>query len=762
MQARRRLLISQPYVPRYREAFFNRLERILASDGVRLEVVVPRDHPSHDPSASRGDATEATPSWLVRLEPEFSASIGDRWVYSLGAGLRPGSGDAVVVGLQASLPDAWRMLLHPRRRFTVGLWGHVGAFVAPEHRLDVAAERWLMRRSDHIFAYTTEGADLAQKVVPASRITAVQNSVDTAYARNVQQPGLATELESRYALRGTPCLGYVGGLDRSKRIDFLAASLEVLHQLDPRIKVLVAGQGPDRHLLRAAETRGQLIHLGFGSDEIKGAMAHLCSAILMPGRVGLIAVDALAMGRPVVTIRGSRHGPEFAYLREGESVLSSPDDPAAFAELALSTVNRPRAQWAHPSLEAMASNFASGVMRMMADDHDQVLRDRAESTRAFRHAGVAPDVDTTTSGESRPAVAWVTNFAAPYRRPIWEQLARQVDLTVLLTSDRGSYDASPRGSDWFSGLDGKEYQVRQVATRTRRFLGVDVALARRNAHDLLPVRGHVLLGGWESPVYWQLARAARRRGSRVVGFYESTSHSQRFKQGPIAAARGMFFKRLDAVVVPSKESLAAVHAMGVDLERIHVASNPVDVDLFRAAADRRDSRPAVGSVGHRYLYVGQLIERKNVRSLITAFRSIADPHDSLTIVGSGSLLEELTWMARGDSRIEFVHHVPYQDMPAIMADHHTLVLPSLVEVFGLVVSEALASGLHAVVSRDAGVSTTVEHMAGVWLCSPDTVSVMSAMAASREAWTGWIADPEIRSHSPSALVSSMVSALRLP
>ncbi len=741
----RTVSIVQPALPRYRVPFFDALARDLAEREIKVEVVLPSSTEGLHGPGGRGDAAPGSPSWVRRVDGGRAVTVHGRRLQSQGRALRPKPGDAVVIGLQASLVDAWRLLLPPGRDYRVGLWGHVGSFVAPGNRADLAAERFLMRRSDHVFAYTEEGAALARRTVGPRVVTAVQNSIDTTYLLDPRGPAVAADVRSRFGLVGDRHLAYIGALDISKRIDLLAAALEELHRLDPQVRVLVAGEGQDGHLLDPAVARGQVIRLGFGTDDIKAAIPALCSALLMPGRVGLVAVDALAMGLPLVTAEGSRHGPEHAYLIEGQSLLTSAAAPLALARTALSALDRPRQAWSYPTLDAMVSNFASGVRRMLHDDP---------------RPGSWPRASPPSATSSKPPVAWVTNFDAPYRRPVWEELARTTDLTVLLTSDQTGVDARARGTDWFTSDARNGYRKALAATRSRRVLNVDMALARRRSNTLLPRRGHVVLGGWESPVYWQLAWQARRRSNRLVGFYESTARSQRFQRGPVSWVRAVYFRGLDAVIVPGREAERAVLAMGVPADRIYVGFNPVEVEVFREAAARRRPGPdPTAWPGHRYLFVGQLIERKNLAALIDAFLLMSADGDSLTIVGSGPLEEELSASAAAHRGITMRPHVLYDEVPGIMAEHHTLVLPSTEEVWGLVANEALAAGLHAVVSERAGVASSVRGMRGVWITPTDTVGLARAMEASRRTWSGWIDEPEMWEHTPVRFADEIRKAL---
>jgi glycosyltransferase involved in cell wall biosynthesis len=355
-------------------------------------------------------------------------------------------------------------------------------------------------------------------------------------------------------------------------------------------------------------------------------------------------------------------------------------------------------------------------------------------------------------------IQWVTNYAAPYRRPVWARIAEQHDLEIVLLESPEQLRSHPgnRGSEW--GSTGPRDSTTRVLPTWAMRRGEHRYYVSRRVRWFPPGDDKpdvVLLGGWESPAYWHASSAASRAGIPRVGFYESTAASQRYRIGPISAVRGRFLRSLDAVVTPGPAAASAVEAAGVHRSRIHVGFNAVDVEwVSREAAVHR--RP-VEHGGHDYLFLGQLVGRKNPEGVVEAFRQIAAPGDTLTIAGVGPLKEKLEDASRGLD-VQIVGHVPYAAVPAILARHQTLVLPSREEVWGLVVNEALAAGLHVVTSDRAGVSASVASMRGVYVCGVEPTQIATAMATSRASWTGPVMSPEILARTPAEFAEVFLRA----
>lgn len=164
--------------------------------------------------------------------------------------------------------------------------------------------------------------------------------------------------------------------------------------------------------------------------------------------------------------------------------------------------------------------------------------------------------------------------------------------------------------------------------------------------------------------------------------------------------------------------------------------------------------------GHRFIYVGQLIERKNVAAVIQAFAAIHTNSDTLTIAGNGPLaqsLQELTDSLGITDLVFFVGHQNQEELAKLYAESHTLILASNNEVWGLVVNEALASGLHVVVSEKCGVSKFVEKMDGTYICGTETQSLQIAMNKSSKQWNGYIEEPEILTFTPETFAFELIN-----
>lgn len=355
---------------------------------------------------------------------------------------------------------------------------------------------------------------------------------------------------------------------------------------------------------------------------------------------------------------------------------------------------------------------------------------------------------------SHDRVAWLTNFAPPYRIPLWELISQHVDLDVWLLerATKVRTDGSNRGIDWAPDTNPAFQFTELSALKVRRgearhYVTWWMPRSRFAEIDLLVV------GGWDSPAYWTASNAAKRAGIRRVGFYESHALSRKHTKGPLHRLRVRFFMGLDAIVVPGIAARDALLADGIPASRIWVGFNAVDARGIWAKTrlERLNSEPR--ATASRLLFVGQLIERKNVDSLIRAMALPRMGAFTLTVVGVGPELDRLTMLAREldvSGRVEFSGAVLNEELPAIFAEHDILVMPSHSEVWGLVVNEALSAGLSCVVSETAGVAPSIAEMDGVRVAGVTPSAISTGILHLADSFRGAIDEPAILIHDPAA------------
>lgn len=313
--------IVQDYVPRYRTAFFCGLNTQLAEAGISLRVAGSRPSAIHQ---VRGDAGDLP---FMEYLPRKDIGFGTRRLsYRNLRGILKESDLIVFEQARRNLEVYPLLVIKRSQSCKVALWGHGSDLSVERGILSQNALALITRRSDWFFAYTEASARSAERTgLSPSRITIVNNALDSESLRSsIRKDGRvsARKMALEFGLHDGPVVAYIGALTAGKRIDRLIEIFERAHRQDPRLQFLVAGEGPEVSRVVQAKANGLPVYpIGYAGEAEKAALSVLASGLLIPDQVGLVAIDSFAMGTPIVTSAKGRHGPEHAYLRDGENAL---------------------------------------------------------------------------------------------------------------------------------------------------------------------------------------------------------------------------------------------------------------------------------------------------------------------------------------------------------------------------------------------------------------------------------------------------------
>ncbi len=106
----------------------------------------------------------------------------------------------------------------------------------------------------------------------------------------------------------------------------------------------------------------------------------------------------------------------------------------------------------------------------------------------------------------------------------------------------------------------------------------------------------------------------------------------------------------------------------------------------------------------KFLFVGRLIECKNLNLMIDAFIDFNNeyPYSELHIVGNGELENSIKLSYKKHPAVKFLGALYGDQLSLYYRNCHVLILASTSEQWGLVVNEAMAGGLPTIVSDKVG------------------------------------------------------------
>lgn len=168
-----------------------------------------------------------------------------------------------------------------------------------------------------------------------------------------------------------------------------------------------------------------------------------------------------------------------------------------------------------------------------------------------------------------------------------------------------------------------------------------------------------------------------------------------------------FYSCVDRVEVPSVEYMRILEERGYDKNKLKIFKRGIDLNLFYPRLDEAKNliRKIFNLNGNTILlYVGRISKDKNLDFLIQVYKEIIMKrnHLNLLIVGDGPYKDELKAKIKNIDSIIFIGKIEQNFLPYIYSGSDLFVFPSTTDTFGMVVLEAQACGLPAVVSDKGG------------------------------------------------------------
>lgn len=205
-------------------------------------------------------------------------------------------------------------------------------------------------------------------------------------------------------------------------------------------------------------------------------------------------------------------------------------------------------------------------------------------------------------------------------------------------------------------------------------------------------RNLIVHTGWSHKQWLRFDRWMRPRGARVM-----VAVDNRFKANMRQLAGAAWFRlwlrrHFDAAFVPGHSATTLMRFLGMPEDRIFTGYYGASEDIYQPGLPMEQRRP-------EFLFIGQLIERKGVDVLLTAFERYRRRGGTwnLRILGSGPLQSRCT----GEG-IVFEGFAQARQAALRMQEARCLVLPSREDHWGTVVCEAAASGGLLITSRWVG------------------------------------------------------------
>lgn len=329
-------------------------------------------------------------------------------------------------------------------------------------------------------------------------------------------------------------------------------------------------------------------------------------------------------------------------------------------------------------------------------------------------------------------LAILASHPVQYYAPLFREVAKRIDLTVFYAHDANTQDQALAGFgvgfawdvDLLSGYHNCFLRNVSRVPGLDRFSGVDTPEISRALQD-----GRfdaLLLMGWHLKCFIQGLISAKRIGLPVMLRGDSHLDTPR-SMVKLVAKRALypwFLRQFDAALVVGKRNRAYWQYYGYPPERMFNAPHCIDNFFFaeRATPKARQALRMQLGIAPRsnvVMFAGKLLMWKRPLDLVEASALVRETGMDITILVAGAGPMEVAMRDRAgelDIPMHLLGFCNQTEMPAAYAAADVLVLPSSGhETWGLVVNEALASGVPVIVSDAVG-------------CAPDLMEIIGSDA----------------------------------
>jgi glycosyltransferase involved in cell wall biosynthesis len=204
-----------------------------------------------------------------------------------------------------------------------------------------------------------------------------------------------------------------------------------------------------------------------------------------------------------------------------------------------------------------------------------------------------------------------------------------------------------------------------------------------------------------------------------------------------------YLRGVDGFIFNSQTTLRAVEQLGVDLaSQPHVVAYPAGDQFDPCISDAEITRRAAEPGPLRIIFLGNLIPRKGLHTLLSALEQIPAGACELSVVGSQSgdpryvrsIRRQIDQLGQAN-RVQLLGSLGMRELADCLRSHHVLAVPSTYEGYGIVYLEGMGFGLPAVATTAGAAGEIITHGVDGFLVppgdAPALVQCLSRLAQDR-------------------------------
>lgn len=175
----------------------------------------------------------------------------------------------------------------------------------------------------------------------------------------------------------------------------------------------------------------------------------------------------------------------------------------------------------------------------------------------------------------------------------------------------------------------------------------------------------------------------------------------------------LFYSFADSVAVPTREYMSVLEKRGIPREKMVLFKRGIEANVF--APQKRSPEILAQRCGitdgATLMYSGRISKEKSMDFLARVYEELLKktPDLNLVLAGDGPYFAEFKEKMKPFPRVHFLGRLRREELPTFYSSCDCFLFPSVTDTFGMVILEAQACGLPAIVSDFGGPKEIVQH-----------------------------------------------------
>lgn len=214
--------------------------------------------------------------------------------------------------------------------------------------------------------------------------------------------------------------------------------------------------------------------------------------------------------------------------------------------------------------------------------------------------------------------------------------------------------------------------------------------------------------------------AARLLGIRCKGVYHTdfTKHTEYVVGDDRLSAMAevytkWFYSLCDEILVPTQQYMNVLENRGFTKDRMRLFKRGIDTNTFRYFGEDLTQITQAKNMDNEFtlLWAGRVCHDKNIMFMVDLYESLMQEGKriDLVIIGDGPQMKEVTERLGKFDTVHFIGQIERKKMPQYYSAADLFIFPSVFDTYGMVILEAQACGLPAIVSDVGGPQEIIDN-----------------------------------------------------